>query len=269
VKPLLRTLRQDMAHALGWPLLLAMLSIPALILLDNGVDIEPMLRDRNQGSVYYFFFASITAGGLYGVYLAPVFCAGPYAWAFCREWATGLTPYSVFRTGRGRYAGSKFAVACLSGGMALCLGYLLLFLSLSLIWPLISQDRLEHMLDGNVFLYEGFFVQGRGWLYFAAALHLGFWEGAFYGGTAALVSTCVSSIYAVLISPFILHFALGYSAKLLRIPDRYRLDMWYAMRSAVGSEELTILLCAVVTLLYLLGIGLIYAARIKGRIAHG
>ena len=231
------------------------LCFAALIVMD-AVDMVPEAIKGYNMDIWYFYFQSLSFGGLYGPYLGPMLCALPYACALAEERLSGAYYFSLPRAGRTPYFLSKYLCAMLSGAVIYSLGIVLLtVLGRLLGLPYILDEDYEGMED---FYYFDLFAQG-GWRYFLVAAWYAFLSGGLYGGFAALVSTRTTQIGVVVVAPMVLTFVEIRLCQLLVIVNEYRLSRWLVMRTAPPGLNTTqsILLITAVCLALSVLIGLV------------
>lgn len=225
-------------------MLLLFLGVAACILFDNAIDLPHHLRS-DEGSLYYYFFGSISFGGLYGTFFASTLCAFPCVFLMRR------------------YPEQKrFAISCIGGAMVYLGGYLFLFALLSLRMPMLMEYEFQRILEGGmagrVLPYEKYILQGFPYGYFICALFMGAVSGLFFGAVAGCVSAFTNQQAIVITSPFVVNLMMAYFSKFWGIPNQYRLDMIYIMRAIIYSEEITMILCFVATICCVAAMSLLY-----------
>lgn len=205
------------------------LCFSALIVMDSADVAVDLLRGyANDISIWYFYFQSMSFGGLYGPYLGPMLCALPYACMIASERQTGMVRSSLPRAGRTQYLLSKYLCAVLSGAVVYSLGIVLLAFICRL-------TGLEYILPDDIdgmrnFFYFDLFDHAP-WRYYLVAAWYAFLFGGLYGGIAALVSTRTTQTGVVVVSPLVSTFIVIRLCQLLTIYDQYRLDRWLVMRT--------------------------------------
>lgn len=258
MRRLVRMLAADLRRALGLKFLLASTLIPVLIIMDNFSDFQRHLPDRS-GSVWYFYFQSVSFGGVYGRYLLAMTCALPYAAAFLVEHEEQILPSVISRAGARSYFASKFAVSAFAGGLVNLLGQLILFLGLAAVFPLFDSNDLMY-LDGSA--YYGLMV-GRPALYYGVALYFAFLNGALFSGLATWASSFLKSRYTVLAVPAIALFVIIQINRVLQLPIDWQLNQLMVMRVVLKDELTTIAVSTAATAAILAGCAFMFSRRGK------
>lgn len=199
----------------------------ALIVMDS-IDVAIELDNIPDMSIWYFYFQSLSFGGLYGPYLGPMLCALPYAGALAAERQTGLFRSSLSRAGRTPYLLSKYLWAVLSGALVYALGIVCLVAAYRLKGlPYITPNDIEGMQ--GFFYFELF--EYAPWRYYLVAAWYAFLSGGLFAGLAALVSTQTTQSGVVAVTPLVVTFIVIRLCQLLNVPMEYRLDRWLVMRT--------------------------------------
>lgn len=232
-----RTLRADLKNALNLKLALSVALVPLFILLDSAVDLEYAFSEGSDTSVYYFYFQSISFGGLYGRYLVGMLCALPYAAAFCDEYHAEMTPEIIARSGTNNYFLSKFIIGATSGGLVNMLGLLLMVLAMSVKLPLFHEADFQGMED---FFYMPIAMKNQA-AYFAIAHFYAFLHGALLAGLAVWASGFIQNRYAILTVPPIAMFMQIQLSRIFGLPMQWQINQWLSMRVTIGNEQITIL----------------------------
>ena len=254
----------DLKRAQGAKFIIAVMAIPCLILFDSFTDLPDLLYSVDA-SVHYFYANSITFGGLFGRYLVGMLCALPYATAFLQEYDAGMASSVMVRCGGRTYFASKFCACWLMGGTVNLLGQALLFVGLSTLAPLFTQELLDRMSG----FYYFSLAQGMPVLYFVVALYYAFLVGALMAGVAMWVSGYVMNRYAVLVVPAVVLFVHIQVNQIFQIPTQWQINLWLSMRMCLGSEYLTMFMsfAFVFCILLLCGIDFVHRGRRVMRLA--
>lgn len=221
------------------------LCFSALIVMDSVDVAVNLLRGyANDISVWYFYFQSMSFGGLYGPYLGPMLCALPYACMIASERQTGMVRSSLPRAGRTQYLLSKYLCAALSGAVVYSLGIVLLVFICRLtgLTYILPED-----IDGmrNFFYFDLF--DHAPWRYYLVAAWYAFLSGGLFAGVSALVATRTTQTGVVVVTPMVLTFVVIRLCQLTGITNEYRLDRWLVMRTmppGLGIAESVLLITA-------------------------
>ncbi len=258
----------DLKRALGFPLLSAVLAVIVGFLFDNYSDLKFLAskQGRENLSVFYYYFNSVSFGGMFSTYLFALIAALPFAAEYAEERQSGMALYLVSRSGVSHYGISKMLTAAIAGGLALCLGSIIFVAALSTQLPLVRpSDLVEHA----GLPYDALLASGGGIRYFLAAWYLLFLTGALWASAAMCVSAFAPDRYVVIASPFLLCFLTVQFARLFRIPDAARLDMLLVGRAQWGSEMVSLLLAGTVIALFVAGLTFVFCRRVKGVVQNG
>lgn len=237
------------------------LCFAALIIMDS-IDIAIELDMIPDISTWYFYFQSLSFGGLYGPYLGPMLCALPYAGALAAERRTGLVRSSVPRAERTPYLLSKYLWAVLSGALVYALGIVCLVIFCRLMGlPYIHPSDIEGMQG---FCYFDLFDYAP-WRYYLVAVWYAFLSGGLYAGIAALVATRTTQSGVVAVTPLVTTFLVIRLCQLIGVPMEYRLDRWLVMRMMPPNlndiQSLLLITAICLGLSVLIGAGCVLSGR--------
>lgn len=216
-------------------ILLMSFVIAGCIILDNYVDLPYSIKGES-GSVYYYFFGSVSMGGLFGVYLLPALCVFPW----------------YYRITEHKYERKSIISRILKSGATFASGYTMLIIILRLMGlPFLMDYETEGILEsiaaGEVLPYTKLIANGKELLYFATAILFAFCEGCLSGAVAETAAFCTSDSSHAIISPVVSMVCLVYLGKYLQIPDDFRLDRWLLMRAEIDNSLLTVIVTVSIT----------------------
>lgn len=238
-----------------------------VILLDSWDSITALMFGavvESDACCYYYYFNSIIYEGVFASYFFPILAVIPYATSYCIENETSVQYWVMSKTGMKNYCASKFLCGAFYGGLALGLGTVLLILLLSLKIPLIGDLRLE---DAALFPYFRFLLIGNGLHFFLIAAYLSMLTGILWASCAMTVSAYMPNKYVVVVSPFILKFALVRFYALTRFPAELRLDLWLCGRTEPSTDGKSLIYITIFTCLISFVCSIIFSKRIRERIA--
>ncbi len=250
------------------PMLAAVLAVIAGFIFDNYSDLKFLASEqgRENLSVFYYHFNSVSLGGMFSSYLSALIAALPFAAEYAVEHQSGMVLYLVSRIGVNHYSISKMLTAAITGGLTLCLGSMIFAAALSAQLPFVRpSDLVEH----SGLPYDSLLASGNGIPYFGAAWYLRFLTGSLWASTAMCVSAFAPDRYVVITSPFLLCFLMVQFARLFRIPDAARLDMLFIGRAQWGSEPVSLLLAGTVTALFVAALTFVFCRRVKEVVQNG
>lgn len=141
---------------------------------------------------------------LSGVMVAYVFCAFPFATAFCEDLENKYIRYEVIRGNLKKYVCSKISLIYLSSVTVMCLGTLVFLLGCRTMgpWTNESSASMEILLLGN---YSSFLQSGKYLMYcMLSALQLGLLAG-FLSVLSAYFSLYISNRVTVLALPIVIY----------------------------------------------------------------
>lgn len=257
----------DFKRALRLPMLFAILAVIMGFVFDNYSELTFWAQGSETVSVFYYYFNSVSFGGMFSSYLFPLIAALPFAAECAEQRRSGMTLYLVNRSGVKNYGILKMLTAALSGGLALCLGGMIFVAVLSVRLQLVNPgDLAEH---AGWMPYYSLLASGNGITYFFAAWYLLFLTGALYASAAMCVSAFTTDRYVVIASPFLAAFLTVQFARLLKIPDAARLDRLLCGRAQWGSEPVSLLLAGIVIALIVAGLTLVFCRHMKGVLQNG
>jgi len=262
------TLAADFKRSLRLPSLFAVLAVIVGFIFDNYNDLRLLAfeQGRENLSVFYYHFNSVSFGGMFSTYLFALIAALPFAAEYAVERQSGMALYLVSRSGVTHYCISKMLTAAIAGGLALCLGSMIFVAALSTQLQLVRpSDLMEHA----GLPYDSLLATGDGIQYFFAGWYLLFLNGALWASAAMCVSAFAQDRYVVIASPFLLCFLMVQFARLLRIPNAARLDMLLIGRAQWGSEIVSLLLVGTVIALLVAGLTFVFCRRVRGVVQNG
>ena len=165
------TLAADFKRSLRLPMLFAVLAVIIGFIFDNYNDLKLLAfeQGRENLSVFYYHFNSVSFGGMFSTYLFALIAALPFAAEYAAERQSGVALYLVSRSGVKNYGISKMLTAAIAGGLALCLGSIIFVAVLSTQLPLVRpSDLVEHA----GLPYDSLLASGTGMHDFLAAWYL-------------------------------------------------------------------------------------------------
>ncbi len=168
-------------------------------------------RDFMLGDTTFCSFQVMRKGvGSWMSLFVPIIAAFAFIPLVCDEYEAKSVRYEIFRGSRLGYYISKYVTACLSGGMAVMLGFGLFTLAVYIIFPNINEydpvlkDRYEEML---VYTYPDM-AQGRYDLIILKKLRDVFLYGVASAAPAILLTSLIRNKYLVLCIPFFIKYAM-------------------------------------------------------------
>lgn len=267
-KTLRNTLAADFKRTLRLPMLFSVLAVIIGLIFDNYNDLKLLAfeQGRENLSVFYYHFNSVSFGGMFSTYLFALIAALPFATEYAVERQSGMTLYLVSRSGVNHYGISKMLTAATAGGLALCFGSMIFVSVLSTQLPLVRpSDLVEHA----GLPYYSLLASDDGIQYFFAAWYLLFLTGALWASAAMCISAFAPDRYVVVASPFLICFLMVQFARLLRIPNAVRLDMLLIGRAQWGPEIVSLLLAGTVIALLVVGLTFVFCQRVKEVVQNG
>lgn len=147
----------------------------------------------------------------------PIISAFAFIPLVCDESESRFVRFSVFRSSKFSYRTSKFLTGCISGGLAVMLGYIIFTASVYVLFPNISEyspEAQEMLREELTYMYPEASKHG-----YAFLLGIRFLEMFIYGAASAVPSVMLTSLmrnkYLVMCIPFFLKYAVTQtSAKL-------------------------------------------------------
>ena len=269
VTELHRTLRADTRQAMGLPFWLAVFGSGLCIVLDTVQDMRFALLGPREivaqtgYCIQYFYFHSLVFGGVFCGYLLSILAAIPYAASYSRELQWRVMLYALPRSGRKNYYRSKLLVTVLSGGLAVSLGLLCIFLLLGLRLPITNEMNLFELQDMP---YAGYLTIHGGLPYLAIVAYLLFLQGMLWAGFGLCLSAFLPNPYLAICSPMMLQFTLVELGRLLHLPMEHRLDLLLCGRAALGSDEQTLCLLTLLVLISVIVFSLVFSWRCERRL---
>jgi hypothetical protein len=268
-KIFLRSISADFKRALRFPLLIAILVVVLGFVFDNYGDLQVAIenpeRAREVSTVLYFYFNSVSFGGVFSRYLFAMIAALPFASGYVAERQSGMTTFLISKTGQRNYCFSKMLVSAISGGLALAIGSTMFILIMSTRMPLVNDAiAFEHIWAPYHAL-----LAGNGITYFAVALYLMFITGVLWGAVAMCVSAYVTDKYVVIASPFLIAFVEMQFSRMLKLPNSYRIEWLLTGRSGIGSDNMTLIVCSIFVLLVFAVCTMLFTRRVKGMVKNG
>lgn len=230
----------DLRRAFGARLWLCVPFVPLLILLDNVTDWAYIGR-APQLTAHYFFFNSVTFGGVFGNLLLVMLCVIPFATAAQAEAGTRYALYASQRVGVRWYCLSKYLAGLISGGTVNALGFAAFFALTPAFMPVASAESLESM---SAFPFVRYLTPASAGRFAWAACWFGFLRGMLWCGAALAVSLWTDSAAAVYLTPFVGQFFCSQAVQALRLPWHSNPMLWMNMRALLNQSEAATLLAA-------------------------
>lgn len=215
--------------------------------------------------VHYFYFNSISFGGVFSNYLIPMLSTVPYALLFCLEHNNNLWIYKLYRSGSRRYCLKMISAASISGGIVVTMGHMLFLIVLAQSFPLITEAKLN---ESTWIPYYSLLSNGNGILYFVICLNHAFLSGALYGALGMCISAFYPDIRVTFCAPMFIRFLLVQIEKFLGLPDILRIDRYLNCRTSIHPEWLSLFFSNIVTIGIILYCLSVYKSRIKKRVEN-
>ncbi|MDO4337435.1 MAG: hypothetical protein Q4C91_05010 [Eubacteriales bacterium] len=239
--------------------------LAALCILADSIDLVPLLfRDNISVDVHYFWFNSITYGGIYGKYFINILAALPFSCDFCEEYSNGIWRYVLGRMKISEYIRAKFISCFLISGFTVAAGGGLFILMAGLKSPLLLESR---QIEIQFLPYSEQLIN-KSALYFVLMLYLLFLSGGLWACIAYTLSVYFPFKYFVYISPFIGIFLLARGFNIFHIPGNLRLDYWLCGREVPIEGKRGILIITSVVLSICIMCSLLCIKKLKWRIQH-
>lgn len=238
------TILSDMKTAFRPPLFFAIVGVVLCFCIDNWGDLVGSFHNPNLYSeysvtcVHYFFFNSISFGGVFMGYLSCMLSAVPFATNYSHEFKGGITIYRMTRCGRKVYAQSKILTSALSGGLVMILGGSIFILILSTYLPLVTPSKL---IEAQEFPYYSALSVGNGIPYFIIILYILFLSGAFWSSVGMCISAYYPNPCVAVCSPMIVRFLLVEVGRLAKLPAALRVDKLLNASAVFFSEPITLI----------------------------
>lgn len=171
-------------------------------MLDGGV-----FQLNNLGDKFDYLYIITIPMALSGFLpFACIFPVMPYGTSFCDDYNSGYIKFITIRTGYKKYCFTRIATVGLSGGIAIFLPFLIIF-----IVAIIVGKPCTGIQEDQFYLYtmwENYVSAGGGSLVLAAKLLLAFLFGAVWSLVGLAVSAWIPNRYVTLIAPFIIYQSL-------------------------------------------------------------
>lgn len=243
----------------------AALGVVLCICLDTWNQL-PFLWSPDTGvDVHYYWLNSMVYGGFYSVYVIPMLSALPFALSFCEEHNTNMIKTLIIKTGKKNYCISKIISVFFSGAVSTLTGGIFFTAITGFFVPLLNRNRL---IEVEGFPYFYLLQKGNGAAYFAAVFFLLFLSGGLWAVTALFVSVYFPNTYVAAASPLILSFLTGRVCWMIKIPERFRLDLWLRGRSSVGTDFFTLLCSGSMVVILTILFGRLFYKKLKWRMEH-
>lgn len=140
----------------------------------------------------------------------PIISSFAFIPLICDEMESGFIRFSVFRSSKLSYQASKFLTACISGGLAVMLGYIIFTIFVYFLFPNINEytPEMQKMIKDELnYSYPSFFNHG-----YVALYIIKFIVFFIYGILASVPSITLTCIirnkYLVMSIPFFLKYAI-------------------------------------------------------------
>ncbi len=241
-KQQLRLLGSDLKRAFSYKLWLCVPLIPLLVLLDNVGDARHIGSSEHL-SIFYFYFHSVSFGGVFGTSLLSMLCVVPFVWAAQTEIGARYAAYPAQRVSTRSYCLSKFITGIVSGGALNALGFSLFFLVMRFLLPPISADDAQSL---STLAFVRFLSLDSVLPYALFACLFGFLRGALWCGVAMMISLKTTSAAAVYLTPFVGLYLLRQGSVTLEIPSSMRPDLWLDMRVLLQKSEIVTVLASLI-----------------------
>jgi hypothetical protein len=215
----------------------------------------------HSGSVYYLNMCMDSSNfSLLALFL----CAVPYSASFCEDWNNRFIRPACIRSGIGKYCASKVLVCALSGGSSIAFAHILVWLTLSLKFPLFTVGE-----DFSEFALLQPLLQGKHIvLFFICELILQFSLFTVLATFSFFISTYITNIFVTLASPLIIYCFLDNLNYMLKLPTW--LDIFSVCKGLnyfINSGISTLYVIAYVGLLCAI-IGMLTIHSVKRRIQY-
>ena len=260
-----RLTKANLKRAFGFRFFISAILVICFMLFDVWGDLEFIVEDPKDMSVWYYYFFSVVMMGTYSSNMFPLLAALPFAANYCEEQQAGVTPLIVSRSSKRSYCISKMLVCTIAGGLALFFGVLLHTVVLSTQLSLCNSEALQQMQG---LPYYTALANGTGAGYFLIGAYLAFLRGALYASAAITVSAYITNKYVTIASPFIIHFIAVRLYVILKVPNQARLDLLLRGRTEVHSGATTLILVTVIVIVLIIICGLIFTRKVRRKITY-
>lgn len=257
-------LRAEINRALNIKVIICIIFVCFCIIFDSYNDLIMFIKS-GTGCVHYFFWNS-AYGGMCRTYLIPVLAVLPYATSVAEDINDQMIMLTVTRTGKKRYCISKYLVGITTGGIVVAIGTALLYLGLSIIFPVIGEDYYDIEI-GN--LFHDWIAKYEPNKYFILQIIFGFCRGSIWAGIAMLVSLYTNDIFVIIASPYCLMFTWIQMCRTIGIANDKRLDMILIGRQVIGNSTNTFTIGLAGTVFVLMITGLLFIHKFLKEIRCG
>ncbi|SER02633.1 hypothetical protein SAMN04487884_101170 [Butyrivibrio fibrisolvens] len=257
-------LRAEINRALNIKVVICILFVGCCIIFDSYNDFI-MLAKSGTGYVHYFFWNS-ALGGMCRTYLIPIIAVIPYATSLAEDINDQMIMLAVTRSGNKKYCISKYLVGFITGGIVVAIGTAMLFLGLSLIFPVASEGYYDIDIGDSFHDWIARYDPAK---YFILQTVFGFCRGAIWAGMAMLVSLYTSDIFVIIASPYCMMFAWIQMCRTIGITDKIRLDMILIGRQVIHNSADTIMIGLIGTISVLIITGILFIHKFLKEIRLG
>lgn len=216
--------------------------------------------------VLYFYFNAVSFGGVYSRYFTAILVSIPFSAVYSIEENNNFVVYKVVRLGKKKYNLYNIGFAAASAGAVMLIGRILFPCVLSIFLPIATPTFIESM-NGLPFheLLQTDNVTG----YFAVLSYLALLKGIILGSIGMCVSAFLPNAYIAICSPMLFEFLMVEINRLLMLPSSFRLDMIFCGRGIFISNNLTLVVSTVATILVVTFCYKIFGNRVERRIENG
>ena len=253
----------ELRRSINTGMLLAIIGVGFCICFDSWNDLMGSIKENN-GILHYFFWNS-AYGGVCRSYILPIFAAIPFACSFCNEYNENALAFIVAREGKTGYCIIKYIINALCGGLVVALGTALLFLFLSLIFPIVDVSIQDVTLTEPFHLWLAIH---RPVLYGFVEIANGFLTGLLWSSVALFVSSYIPNMFVIIVSPYLASFILIHTFRLMQVDNLHRFDKWLTGYSIIGSSIQTLIYSFIVILIIISILGFLFTINVRRRIEN-
>ena len=191
---------------------------------------NPEYASINPPFFYNAYDATIWAQQSIIGLIVPVVAVLPFADSLVLDRTSGYLRSVLTRTSYKRYLGAKFMACMLSGGVAVALPLLLLFMCANVIFPRglnLVEEQQRILSDPHTLGPFGALYRTAPDLYILALVGLAFVFGATYATFGLSISIFATNRYVVLATPWLVYFVVNFVVAILGL-ERWSPSATYA-----------------------------------------
>lgn len=231
------------------------LGVCILFLIDSGMPMfqsEYMWNVQRENYDVMYKIIGIIFWGNYMPFLLILSTIG-FGLQFCKEWNQGVVPWMVKGWGLKKYSFYYVCMGAVSGGGISALGVIVYILYMNRHLLLVNSKMVEH----NSYNYIYTLSDNGGVGYMVIIVALMFVTGALAGVIALSFSTITTNKYLIMIIPYIIYNIYVEGAKILGIPNEFRIDYYLFGRNDIGNSYESTLLIMVWLMFFIILVGYI------------